>query len=705
MIFMNDANMQAKYPEGLLDWSGHRGGGVKKLFYQASGRPSSEIIRTNLLNRLELWADEIGAGNDNVPRIVLLVGGPGNGKTEAVEFAIECLDSSTSSGGGLKAALATRFNPTDGTPPPRLAEIQLPEIQSHGRPVLRIVQDASAGDSKGYPNTSPAQLLVHDLQDALNRSDVIYLACVNRGVLDDALILATDSGNTSVRPLIEQVVGSVGTGPKPIACWPLQGFEEVAIWPMDIESLLNSGPSSEINSTPAAQLLDFATKTDDWPVMGECEAGPLCPFCLSREALSNDPGEASFLRILRWYELASGKRWSFRDLGSLFAFLLAGAPPDGLRGSKYSPCAWAAKQLALKHNTNPRDAKARALAPYLLVSRLYKHSLFGFWPRVSTPALRSMLKDLDLQNDEVLSGLLHFLADSRRSTIPPTLNSQMEEVCEILDPALADPDSEVKLSGKTTVAFREIDIRFSQSVGEGLKYIQKYLCLTALEIELLKNLQGADERLSAAATAKNRPEVANKIQSMIRDFSCRIVRRSVGCRAAAVRDGKILIDFESVVAGHDQLLYEASQQVEALLNNGDKFSVVLNTTFGEPIPSLERRVTLTTDKQRVKVPKDIIVERPINALKFLTVGPESRREFIPLTYELFKSVRELREQMLAASLPRAVVALLDITRARLGGYIVRDEELLEAGTIQIGIRKDVIVRQRGQFLIKREAQA
>jgi hypothetical protein len=58
--------------------------------------------------------------------------------------------------------------------------------------------------------------------------------------------------------------------------------------------------------------------------------------------------------------------------------------------------------------------------------------------------------------------------------------------------------------------------------------------------------------------------------------------------------------------------------------------------------------------------------------------------------------------MLEASLPKAVVALLDITRARLGGRIVRDEDALELGTIQIGLRKDAIVRQRGRFLVKRE---
>jgi hypothetical protein len=58
--------------------------------------------------------------------------------------------------------------------------------------------------------------------------------------------------------------------------------------------------------------------------------------------------------------------------------------------------------------------------------------------------------------------------------------------------------------------------------------------------------------------------------------------------------------------------------------------------------------------------------------------------------------------MLPASLPRPVVALLDTTRARLGGQIVRNEELLEAGEILIGRSSDVIVRDCGQFLVRTE---
>lgn len=40
------------YPDELLDWSGNRAGGVKKLFYGGSGRPVGQVIETSLLARL-----------------------------------------------------------------------------------------------------------------------------------------------------------------------------------------------------------------------------------------------------------------------------------------------------------------------------------------------------------------------------------------------------------------------------------------------------------------------------------------------------------------------------------------------------------------------------------------------------------------------------------------------------------------------------
>jgi hypothetical protein len=700
---MDELGRKIQFPEGLLDWAGHRAGGVRKLFYEKSGRPAESVIRTGLLQRLEDWTNGLADASIQIcPPIVLLVGGPGNGKTEAVEFAITNLDRSLKADGYLIEALSKQFLPADDSPPPRLARVKIAQWTDDRYDFIQIVQDASSGDFE-RPNLSPAELLVEELGALLEADQpCVHLACVNRGVLDDALIIATDRELKNVQQLLSQVVRSVGTGPEPISCWPLEKYKDIGVWPMDIESLLRPQISADITTTPAADLLHFATAEEKWPALGECAAGKACPFCLTRQQLSSEPGRSSLLHILRWYELASGKRWSFRDLASLYSYLLAGAPPEGAGQAKYSPCEWAAKLQAQR--TAAGAGRAKLLAPYQLLSRFYRHALFGTWPKVSVKTLKTALRELDLQDDEVLNGLLQFLNDSRRLAIPSTLRTQLDELCEVLDPALADPDTEVMLSGNTTVFYREIDARFSQSVEEGLSFLLNKRCLATLETDLLKDMDGADKRLAKAGLARSRPDTARRLQSIVRDFACRLARRSVGSRSAAVRDGATLVSFEKIVAGDDQLLYEAAVRVEELLNKGQRFAVVLNTTFGEPIPGVERRVTLTTDRQRVRVPDEAVAERPAAALRFLTVGPPLKPQYIPITYELYRSVLELRLGMLEASLPKAVVALLDITRAKLGGRIVRERDALELGTIQIGLRKETIVFQRGKFLVKKGSE-
>ena len=83
---------KSKFPDSLLDWAGHRDGGVKKPFSTSSGRPTHDLIETNLTRRLRHWASDLSMGQDGVPMAMFLVGGPGNGKTDAIETAIGFLD-------------------------------------------------------------------------------------------------------------------------------------------------------------------------------------------------------------------------------------------------------------------------------------------------------------------------------------------------------------------------------------------------------------------------------------------------------------------------------------------------------------------------------------------------------------------------------------------------------------------------------------
>jgi len=686
-------------PAALWNWAGHKSGGVRRLFYDASGRPSGQVIRTPLLNRLELWAGALAQADDKAPRGVALVGGPGNGKTEAVEFAVEALDAALGMDRTLRDAVAVQFNGNGDLPPPRIVCVDVGKISGGRLPwTLGIVQDASAPDAN-QPSEGPAALLLKELEDVLASADrLVYLACVNRGVLDDALILATDRGRLQVAQLLREMVSSVGQSLNATPCWPLPGFPAIATWPMDVESLVVS-PDGSVGSA-ALQLLQVAIDEDRWPKAGQCPAGESCPYCTSRQRLSDATNRQAFLQVLRWYELAAGKRWSFRDLFSLVSFLLAGAASETKGKVKKSPCEHAAHLFRLGSGLVGEGSQAqRRAAPFRLASAQYHHALFGTWSPRGLRVYWDDLKDLRLREDPVLGGLYQFLARPPAHSIPHTLASQLAGLVEALDPAIADPESTVQVNKSTRIAFRELDVRFSQSTQLGLAYVKSFRCLTKLDTNLLALLAEADDKLPTNESARRHPQAVARVQAWVRDFACRYTRRAIGVRGGATREASTLADFERVALGDRELLHEAVKQVDALLNDGDKFVVSLNTTFGEPLPPAQRRAVMVTSKQKVKAREWPGGDRPTPPTRFLEIGARGSSHTIALTYELYRSVRELRRGMQPASLPRPVVALLDATRARLAGSIVRDEDLLEEGAMRVGTRDEVIVRELGQFLV------
>ena len=250
---------------------------------------------------------------------------------------------------------------------------------------------------------------------------------------------------------------------------------------------------------------------------------------------------------------------------------------------------------------------------------------------------------------------------------------------------------------------RDVDIRFSRSIHEGVEFIRKHQALSPMELDLLKKLAKSDELLSLPEVRRKRPTTASRVQQILRDFAGRLVRRSICVRSAIVPDALILETFQSVVEDTNQhRLYEVADQVERLLNNGADFEVSLTTTFGQPLPPSQRQATLVVPSQHVGVPSLRSSGRPQSPICFLEVGSGASAQSIALTYDLFKSVKELERGLSPASLPRTVVALLDATRARLAGPIVRDLEILRRAKIRIGAAGTVISKSWDGFVSRTE---
>lgn len=693
----------AAFPRGLLGWAGHQAGGVKRLFDPGSGRPSKELLRTGLITRLESWATNVASGTTGVPRILLLVGGPGNGKTEAIEHTIKCLDAGLVAGGKLESHLSEAFRPPVGQAVARVVSIDAGSLAATPRPlVLSIVQDASA--TAGHDGQLASELLVQELLNLLEGTAAsLYLCCVNRGVLDDALIHAIDRDLPRARAFLERITRAVSLSADAPSCWPLAGYPDVAVWPMDAESLLTSAASS--HASPASTLLSHATEPDRWPKEGTCAAGADCPLCQNRTLLGKPDQRESLLRILRWYELASGKRWSFRDLFSLVSYLLAGNQSTA-KGHPGDPCSWAAQLAELdrtgQHARSPRRQQLTAV--FELVSARYQHALFHRWDHKASNVIRLGAKDLGLDKTgtevRTLLGLQYFLADRKDSYLPATIAPLLDNLVELLDPAMASAETEVAVSSRSKVVLAELDIRFSRSVSGGIEFVRKYQALSKAEVDLLSRLAAVDNLLSSAATRRRNPAAANRIQHVVRDFACRLVRRSICTRTAVVADVQVLESFQKVVEDDQQgkQLFDVARQVKALLNQGNGFEVSLTTTFGQALPPVQRQATLVVPVRQVKPLHLAAAGRPASPISFLQVGSGKSLQPVALTYDLFKAVKDLERGISPASLPRNVVALLDTTKARLSGPIVRDEDVLEESTMRIGADGTEIGRTWGGFV-------
>ncbi|WP_314403143.1 hypothetical protein [Stenotrophomonas rhizophila] len=688
-----------KHPEALFNWSGDKAGGVKKLFYKGSGRPSGVVIKTGLLERLSFWAGEVAKGIDQGPRVIFLVGGPGNGKTEAIEYTIERLDEALGLNSELINELSDLYSGRMGSPGRLVRSVSTEFPASSGIQSIAVVQDGS--ESERGSALTPAEHLYEDLCSQLSgRDNELYVACVNRGVLDDALILAADRDVKPVGDLLKQIVQAVSLSAASQSCWPLAGHPRFAVWPMDVESLVEEVVGSRRNSA-ARQILAAATREADWPEFGTCAAGQMCPFCNSRKLLDVEANSTALIRVLRWFELSSGKRWNFRDLFSMVAHILAGGA-SGKLANAYSPCDWAASQIDPKEKSPVKREIKVARGTFRVVTAQYQHAMFGTWPVERAVALKADLRDLKLEEHPALAGMYQFLALDKRKETTSTLHSQLQGMVTHLDPASASPDLVVELSKNKTIQFKEIDRLFSLSVRGGREMLSRHRCLSPPENEVLKLLEQADEKLSDEATRRRKSGAADRVQALVRLIACRIARRSVGVRFGVTKDANVLKEFSTLLRGDESALQEAKQKVEGLLNKDHRFHVSLNTTFGEPLPPPERRVMLTTTAQRVKqMSLEHDDSRPVPPVRFLSVGSGTSAQPVALTYELFKATISLRSGMVPASLPRSVVALLDTTRAKLAGMVVRDSDSLDECDVRLGLRDELITQNFGKFVVRR----
>lgn len=670
--------MSKAYPEFFFSFSGSNKESVKAIGNDASGWFGGELIRTRLLDNLEALAARIRSGGVTDPICVFLVGGPGNGKTEAAEFFLRKL--------------------YDDVPTPE------PKVGGHlvfRHPVSETIKGVVVVEDA---TELPAGAFKSDVLEFVLRSkkvscykDFVYLCCVNRGVLADA-INSSDHSLVAVN-FISLLSDSVSVGETCSQMWPLAGnplfvspaYSEcskfIYVWPMDAESLIDPNLyGGDSTNTPGYKLFRSLMDTVDASGCETCEARQCCPFMENLDALRSGSGITDILYCLHAYEIAVGKKILFRDLLAVVSVLLADTEDSyrisrGDRTVSVSPCAWVKHHADILRSDSDVEKLASA---FKLASKRYNQVLFGDYSEFRTKdinALKVRLQKMsDVEEFKSVAKLIKAVGDvsGRRKDSTRAWELVHDDICKRMDIALEERLDDLEC----------IEIGFCSSTQIGMsEAMRKGVSSTTLK-NVLVQLVSCEDCLGNRTfdVSTDRGDACRRCLQTLQVLGSRMSKREVGMAHPAVNNYQDIAVYEKICFGDaskEELNY-VKKPLQKVLSLGDKFSAHVLQSIGQTRVSskyvfsiqAENKCKISVEKSSaLPVTSTVPVDpTPDVVIKYSYGDADVKPVRIPLTFALFYALRKVREGLNVASISEQTFVSLNLLSSKLLGIIMHHAE-------------------------------
>ena len=660
----------------LLSWHGHDRGGVRVPFHPTMGRPLGVIVETSLVKKIKRLARDIIDGQVGTPRWIFLIGGPGNGKSEAVEALVHELDALADASGALIDTVTRKFEPNPIAP--RRVEVSREELTASSlQKTLRrliIIQDASAVDE---PDQVAENVLISDLADLLTsppQQEPVFICCANRGLVARSLeaIQARQSlrwlNVDEVTEILTYLLTATGLGPAALTpdrpqCWPLERDGRFAAWPLDLDSII----TTDDELSPFEQMIEVATDEQQWKgaeSCGDCTSRALCPFYTNSKMLRDYDARRNLIQLLRHSELATGQRWNFRDSFSLCAELIVGQRGDFWSDEgECSPCSWVHKHVdEMSFSGQPSRQLTSA---WELALHLYSQSLFSSWLDPLSELHPETVKRSQLTKSAV--EVFHDRQLSHGAQIRLLLAGVFSAK---LDPALATPRA-------TDSVLRAIEDEFSQSIRQGADTFRRRL--VPIVDQLLDLMAQAEDDWTDVVRESRK---AGDILEWLRIYCSRLIKRLLGVQDGEYLNADYLKAYELILQDPTKL-QEIVEPLRTVLAPGGTFGGSLIRVFGQPAPDSSRDVLVARSLGRVvaQVASEPSDARPRHDMPWVEV----RGYRMPLTFELFAAIQAHASGARIASFAPHTRASIDKVKNAIAGNAARDTDSMLDGDVTVHV--------------------
>lgn len=354
----------------LLNYSAERDDSIGRP--ERWGDPPPLVVSSTPLHaEMAAFANELWT-TPTRPIWYFLVGGPGNGKSEAVGAFVRQLNKLAED--SKRQAVFDVSKGRDGGSISYWFHEPIPGGE------VTLLQDVSVPKTSG---SDPAEDVLASLT-LCAESGGHLLACANRGMLLRATRIARRNvSNNWLTPILQQIdQRSQEVATADTARWTViyEGKTiEIRVWPLDHESILHGSNTDNPWTSTDGSLLDHVVQrsvgTHNWEDNGcnECAARQICPMFADAVWLRDDPRRRSFLKILRHAEVWSGQRLVLREALGLLSTVLVGTPSDFVESDReVHPCDWVSARIT----GSPPTARDDRSLMELLAHRIYQ-DLFG----------------------------------------------------------------------------------------------------------------------------------------------------------------------------------------------------------------------------------------------------------------------------------------------------------------------------------------
>ncbi len=608
-----------KFPDLLIEWGANKKSAVRIPFDSNSGRPIKDTIKNKLIETIDSWVD-------NPERIsnILLIGGPGNGKTDALEYIIMSLIDKYS----LDKTLVLNSLNEQITQNKRklIVEVNKPDF-----PFVKIVAIPEA--STGAAGMNKENALADDFINYLSDPSVLYISCINRGVLEDLKFLAEHKNINFISELISSISSSIrGKG---LETWPLVNNDKIGVWFMDIDSMFLDFSNQQ---SPASQIMSKLCIKEQWDWY---ENFPIfmnsCPFYSNFISISDTEIQNKLNTIFYYFELISESKMNFRNYFSFISSLFASN-----NGISENPVKFSIDNLNIQNSTIPKERDYIKSTLMLMLSS-YQLRLFREWEETFGQIINSA-KDLDIG---LLNNLVYALRDKDVKSFVFSFQSEYEkrfvkQLTEALDPFYSE---------SSEIVF--ITECFSLSMADGVKSIENTLSLS--EKKFFHYLILLEEELKKQQEIDDNNNKIIIVIGVLRVFGAKLASRLVGTKNGHFKNGNIVSEYSQVLEDFQKNKKSLSRRFKKITESKLAYPI---HSFGQPKLNTKESVMIEISSSSAFNLKENNIDFKRSSYKRLYF--ENDNGFvIPLGYNLFKALKEMEDKLDINSIDSNVISLIE----------------------------------------------